>query len=462
MKLNVILIFILCFLFSCTKQDAFLDIKSNLSDVTPTTLADFQALLDLDATMNDQYPAAGIVSGDNYYLSNANYSALTVNFDRNLYIWAPDIVQSATASWTDWTIPYRIISRANIVLDGIQSIEQTDQNKEVYRNIKGSALFYRALMFHILSDLFAKPYFSTTANSDLGIPLRTTSDVNIIVQRSTLKETYEKIIFDITEALPLLPTIPPFKTRPSKTAAEALLARIYMSMDDYANAQVHSDNALKGQNTLIDLNTLNSSATFPFPTIKNGNVEVIFYATHALYSAITNSKLFVDSNLFKLYATNDLRKSIFFNPQSDGSILFKGYLTGTNNSYFAGMGTNEMYFIRAEANARLGNVASAMKDLNDLLRMRWKKNGSVSTYADQTAIDAADAISKIILERRKDMPFTWRWQEIRRLNKEMKYAITITRIINGITYTLPPNDNKYVMPIPESETRLSGIIQNPR
>jgi hypothetical protein len=96
------------------------------------------------------------------------------------------------------------------------------------------------------------------------------------------------------------------------------------------------------------------------------------------------------------------------------------------------------------------------------LRMRWKKNGSVSTYADQTAIDAADAISKIILERRKDMPFTWRWQEIRRLNKEMKYAITITRIINGITYTLPPNDNKYVMPIPESETRLSGIIQNPR
>jgi hypothetical protein len=68
-----------------------------------------------------------------------------------------------------------------------------------------------------------------------------------------------------------------------------------------------------------------------------------------------------------------------------------------------------------------------------------------------------------LLERRKELCFRGlRWQDLRRLNKEPEYAKTLTRKIDGITYTLPPNDPKYVFPIPPNVIALSGMQQNPR
>jgi len=72
---------------------------------------------------------------------------------------------------------------------------------------------------------------------------------------------------------------------------------------------------------------------------------------------------------------------------------------------------------------------------------------------------------KIILdEKRKELPFTGnsRWEELRRLNKEQAFAKTLTRFVNNQTYTLAPNDNRYVWPIPDQEIRLTGMAQNPR
>tara|TARA_R110002033_G_scaffold36621_1_gene75228 strand:+ start:3737 stop:3916 length:180 start_codon:yes stop_codon:yes gene_type:complete len=54
-----------------------------------------------------------------------------------------------------------------------------------------------------------------------------------------------------------------------------------------------------------------------------------------------------------------------------------------------------------------------------------------------------------------------RWQDIRRLNKEGA-GITLTRTLKGENYTLPPNDPRYIFPIPDDEIALSGIKQNVR
>jgi hypothetical protein len=47
--MRTILICMCCliFLFACNKQEEWLDVKSNRADVTPTTIKDFQALLDI-------------------------------------------------------------------------------------------------------------------------------------------------------------------------------------------------------------------------------------------------------------------------------------------------------------------------------------------------------------------------------------------------------------------------------
>ena len=40
--------------------------------------------------------------------------------------------------------------------------------------------------------------------------------------------------------------------------------------------------------------------------------------------------------------------------------------------------------------------------------------------------------------------------------------ITLKRDLDGTIYTLPPNDPRYVMPIPQDEINLSHIEQNAR
>jgi len=70
----------------------------------------------------------------------------------------------------------------------------------------------------------------------------------------------------------------------------------------------------------------------------------------------------------------------------------------------------------------------------------------------------------LIQERRKELPFSGNlpWEDLRRLNQEPNFAKTLTRMLNGETFSLPPGDNRYVYPIPENEISLSGIQQNPR
>jgi len=48
------------------------------------------------------------------------------------------------------------------------------------------------------------------------------------------------------------------------------------------------------------------------------------------------------------------------------------------------------------------------------------------------------------------------------LNKDSRFAITLYRNLNGVQYSLPPNDPKYALPIPDKEIQLNPIPQNIR
>lgn len=439
---------------ACKKQDEWLNIKSNKADITPSTLTNYQAILDYTVYMNDNYPGLPLVSADNYYLNYTTWLG-NANYSKNAYIWAQDIYQGAVIIG-DWNSPYINVEYANIVLDGIAGLVAGTQNQQDYNNIKGSAMFFRAYAFYNLVSEFAKPFNSGTAESDPGIPIRLSPDISVKSIRSSILQTFTQIITDLKEAIDLLPVTPLYQTRPSKTAAEALLARVYLNMDDYSNAQVYADKALTRVNSLIDFNTLPANASKPLPAFPN-NPEIIFFATNSIFSlAIING--LTDSVLLKSYSPNDLRKSIFYTTGSSGT-TFKGQYTGSF-APFGGLAVNELYLIRAECLARQGNTAAALRDLNTLLIKRWKSG----TFGPYTATGPDDALLQVLTERRKELPFTGslRWEDLRRLNKDSRLAKTLTRLLNGQTYTLAPGDNRYVMPIPDNEIQLSGIAQNPR
>lgn len=455
MKLIIIIVSFLFLFTSCRKQDNWLSIKSAKADVTPSSLKDLQALLDNDQVMNDHNPEIGLLGADNYYVTYDKWQAALNAQERNAYIWAKDIYQGEIGA--DWRYAYEQIEYANVALELLQHINQDNANQLDWNNIKGSALFFRAHAFFNLAQIYAKPYNVLTASQDLGVPLRFSSDVNIRSSRASVRETYDQVINDLLEAKDLLPVTPALKTRPSKIAALGLLARVYLNMEDYKKSGSYADSALGLYKEVLNFNTLSPTPLFTMSSLQINNKEVIFYSKAVTFGLLSLPR--VDSTLYNSYDINDLRRTILFKDRGASGINFCGSYSG-NASIFSGVATNELYLIRAECFARNEDAIHAMKDLNTVLAYRWK----TGTFLELAATNANEALNKIIVERRKELPFTGniRWEDLRRFNKDPRFSKTLTRILNGITYTLDPNDIKYTYPIPPDEISINNLPQNVR
>jgi hypothetical protein len=448
---------------SCKKEDNFLNKKANNFDVVPTTLSDFQAILDDDdIVMNTGYPMIGLIGTDNVYLTSAAYGSLTAP-ENTAYSWTADIWEGGPS--LDWNNPYKIVEYANVVLDGIRSIQADSSSAKEYNNVRGSALFFRAFAFYNIASLFCTPYAAATAGTDLGIPLRINSDVNVVAKRSTVQETYDQITNDLKTAIGLLPATGLFKSRPTSTSAKAILAKVYLCMEDYTNSFLYADQVLSVSGTIMDFNDpalVQPGNQPPFPSDPNSNPEILFYAQGVGYNSIIPGygSGYVDKLLFDSYAQNDLRKTTFYSDEGNNDFSFVGTYDAFDGYNFAGIATNEIYLIRAECEARAGNIPSALLDLNNLLDRRFV----TGTYIPITTNSTDSLLQIIFQERRKELPFTGniRWEDLRRLNKDPKFAITLQRSINGSIYTLPPNDLRYTYPFPDNEIQLSGIQQNKR
>jgi tetratricopeptide (TPR) repeat protein len=446
----LLLSLILLSINSCKK---FLSEKSDKRLLIPTSLTELQSLLDNYSTMNNSYCSEGEVSADNYYLTDADYDALYYEYDKRMYVWAKDHLFAPGTDGNDWNYCYKAIYTTNSVLEALLNIKRTSVNELEWDNLKGQALFFRGSRFLDAAYVWTSAY-SSSASSDLGLPLRLNTNFNEPSKRSTLEQTYDQIINDIKSSIPLLPVIPLTTFRPSRPAAYGLLARTYLSMNDYEDAKLYADSCLALSDQLIDYNTLSPSADYPIPLF---NSETLFYCYQSVAYPLIFSTPKIDSSLYRSYDSNDLRKVIFFVDNGDGTHSFKGNYTG-DYGLSSGVTTDEIYLIRAECFARQGNTEKALEDLNSLLITRWK----AGTFIPFTASDSKEALGIILNERRKELLMRGlRWMDIKRLNKE-GYTISLTRIVKGATYTLPPNDLRYALPIPEDVIEESSMQQNLR
>lgn len=443
---------ILCFFhFSCEK---FLDYKPDKQLLVPTTLRDCQALLDNYGFMNStsNYPEA---VSDNIYILNDGYNRLNIS-NRDTYIWKAD----ADVNDGDWNYTYQRILYANQVLETLGKIDPSATEQTNWNEIKGAALFFRAYALYQGAQLWSKPYDPVTAGQDLGMPIKLSPDISEKYDRGTLQQTYDRILGDLKEALNLLPNTTSLQSRPSKIAAYAALARIYLSMGDYANAGLNADACLQRFDILMNYNELIANDAYP---ISRFNREVIFDVGSAggANNILLRSVARIVPVLYDSYEQNDLRKTIFFTRNNDGTYGFKGSYNGqASSNCFTGLATDEIYLIRAECFARAGKKDQALADLNTLLKTRWS---NAVTYVNKIAESNELALKLILAERRKELLFRGlRWSDLRRLNKDPDFAISLSRTVNGQTYTLPPNDLRYVLRIPTEVLNRVKLPQNPR
>lgn len=438
-----------CQFLSCKK---YLELKPDNKLAVPASVSDLQAILDYTNDMNLQTtPGFGSSSTVDYFLSEADYNGYPVATQK-VYYW-----QRGEYNFPDdWSKAYHAIFNANYCLEQINKIKVSDTTS-AWNNVKGSAFFYRSFYFLRLLWDYAKAFDSSSFNKDLGIVLRLGSDFNVPSVRASVKECYDRVIADAKSSLDYLPDYPLQVLRPSKGASYGLLANAYLSMRMYDSAFRYSGLYLQLNNELIDYNgdpDINSDIANDVP-FKRFNRETIFYTT--MNSDLLNNSWIakIDTTLYSLYDSNDLRKTAFFMPV-DNYFKFKCIYTGDIYYYFTGIATDEMYLVRAECEARKGLVASAMDHLNTLLIKRWK----TGTFIPVTADNANEALQIILTERRKELINRGlRWMDIKRLNKE-NANIVLERKIEGQTFTLQPNANYYALPLPADVIKASAIPQN--
>jgi len=441
-------------LAGCSKSD-FLSQKPDQSLVVPTTLQDFQAILDNDNAMNGELnqgvaPSLGEIATTDYYISDSNYYKQFNEQEELEYIWAVNPYPGADIA--DWDKPYTAILYANEVITGISGMNVPAAQQTEWNNLMGSAHFYRAFFFYNLAQIFSPPYQDSVLDKTYGIPLRMSADINESLHRSTVADTYKQIIQDLEQYLSLLPVQASYPTRPCRPAAYALLARVFMSMRKYDSAYTYAEASLGENSTLMDFYTLDSANQ----TVQRSNPENLFDCL-LLRSGPTLFG-FVDSSLFRSYdtANGDLRPKIFYG--GNPGYLQKSY-DGSFNPY-GGIATDEVYLMHAECAARNNDTGTAMNDLRTLLSKRYRYH----KYISPVVTSVKDVLALALSERRKELVMRGiRWMDLRRLNFEPTFEVTLHRTCEGFPYTLLPNSNRYTYPIPDNVMSANPTwIQNPQ
>lgn len=119
-----------------------------------------------------------------------------------------------------WETCYQGIDRANLLLENVNKPKMDETRRNM---IRGEALFLRAYYFFLLVDNFG------------GVPLKlvsTKSPTDNFLPRSTVKEVYTQIVKDMKEAEGLVSDISNYSYNETvtKTAVQAILARVYLTM----------------------------------------------------------------------------------------------------------------------------------------------------------------------------------------------------------------------------------------
>ncbi|MEI3796561.1 MULTISPECIES: RagB/SusD family nutrient uptake outer membrane protein [unclassified Chitinophaga] len=453
----------------------FLEVKQLKSLQVPHTIADFQAILDYNFAPGNTAHTFGANGSDEFIITEKRWNQLATESNaylRDVYVWSQKINMLQYEQNMDWSRSYLYIFYANHALYGIESIQPAPDEQIAWNNVKGSALFFRAFHYYNLAQQFSFPY--ERSDNPNGLPLRLEPDVTVKVKRSSVHETYKQILDDALKSAELLPaeTKRTNYIRPGKAAAYALIAKTYLLMEEYEKAAQYAERCLSLRGQLIDFNTLGADDPANFyeyafaADYGASNPEMIYYSvsdngyTTALNSVFKDRAEFHPS-LLALYEPGDIRYKVYFRPYIDVDgyrfLVFKGSYAAY--SYFSGLAADEIYLLNAECNARTNKIDKALDDLNLLLKNRIDR----SWFSPVTEKDSEKLLKIILLERRKEMVFRGtRWQDLRRLNKEPRFAQTLVREIGGNRYELPPNDPRYTWPIPQSEIDAGGLPQNPR
>ncbi len=485
-KLNILFIAVLILFTGCKK---FLDVEPK-GKAIPTHFEHYNGLMNnpylggfqhlkFTSTSNAEtgeinysFSILGDVSAP-FYMSDdlqANPGSFN-NFtlvEQKYYRWEDDLYLPEDNS-PDWGGLYSLNYAYNLIIAGAMNSEGgTVQQKEA---LVAEARAVRAYLHFWVAQMFAVPYNEATAASDLGIPMvvnPSTEEKNFT--RPSNKALYDFIITELQAAIPKLSETTINRNRLSKLGAQYMLGQVYFQMKKYdlALKEFTATQALLSKSqipmNLYDYNTKVASWYVPFMSYMGlvnhpnpfDNEENIYVKQSALpIMSAMSTKMILTPAVYSLFGDKDERKKIY----ASRGIFSSEQLPGVQR---AGPGTVNMapsipnlLLMKAECEARSGNLTAAQSDLFQL-----RKNRMPESDAKQAFTEKEPLVKAILDERLREFAATGlRWLDMRRLYDDQTYNnVNTKRVLDGKTYTL--RKERLTLRIPPNILGYNANMQN--
>jgi hypothetical protein len=381
-----------------------------------------------------------------------NYNATFTAFYQNQLTAQYSLIQSL------YSLPYIYIFTANSILEGL-----SDSNRltpDVRAQLKGEAYFLRAFNYFYLVNMFGE------------VPLQLSSDIRQTksLKRAPVAEVYQRVIEDLRTAEGLLLENYPIngRTRVNKSAAQAMLARTYLYLKDWSNAEKYASMVIANKSySLVNYDAVflanSQEAIWQLDPAPNTNANDGGTFIPANFTTLPFNFTLRSEFVNKAFEENDKRKDNWiksYTVTNAGTFYYPFKYKVRNSSsateYSTVLRLAEQYLIRAEARINEGNITDGISDLNTI-RQRPLSNGLKANTLGLLPITLSQPEALIALEneRQAELFCEWghRWLDIKRWGRA-------DALLSPIKSSWQSTDVLY--PIPQLEiSQNAQITQNP-
>jgi len=392
-----------------------------------------------------------------------------------------------------WAGYYTAIKDYNILIASLDNVP-AGLEKEAFI-VQGEAYFFRAYTYLQLARHFGKAYSSSTAATDLCVPLVLVYDQLDKPARATVAQVYGQIIDDLNAAAERLAGVPGVigSIKPTIDAVNAVKARAYLDMNNYPKALEAAEEVIFSE---AEYEIASTAEEMEDEYTNDKGKEPIMQPYVRISSEMPNRKEFFTYNsqnsekvevygpdylpskkLVDSYDNSDLRLAAWFtdskHPVEFNRVSYSGQFQvfikfegnpALTNSLLNGANApkpfkiGEMYLIAAEAALGDNNPTDAKFYLNALQESRC------TAQTEATLENIKKEWFKETVGDGLRMSCLKRWGEGYSARAAQAGAISAAVLMTGEYYeqrSMDAKDRAFVWPIPNYELKVNNnLIQN--
>jgi hypothetical protein len=347
-----------------------------------------------------------------------------------------------------WQSSFSTLKQINFLVETYEA--SNNQGNEVLKKVGGTAYYFRALVYYNMVIRWG------------GVPILR-ERTNDIVPVSPENEVWNFILENLKQAEQLLPVFTN-KYYVSQSANDALFAKVYLSLDNKADAATYAQKVIDKSNSFtlaatskeyaesFVYNTTSKELVFALANARTTDLLRLYTSTNdvdATWEYAPAADCYANLYVDKTEKTGDIRAQAVFGSENTRTLKFANGLSGQfienekpTQSPIVVSRIAEMHLIKAEA---LRNTTEGKQALKTFMEKRYSTVNMPSTSTD------VEYQNMILDERHREFfGEGFRWYDLKRTKR-----LDLFKSLNGRNYLMS-------FPIPQNEIDLAGKENYPQ